>query len=176
MLHLEFAPGARRRSLAGRALLFVAGALLMVVVVVAGSELAAQRRDLRSLAEIDSRLADAARPRGPAPKPDAASLARVKSTQQVAQRLTAPWSDLLDAIESAPQQSVALLAIEPSSAKPVFRLTAEARDAPAMLAYLAALQKDPRLSSTILVSHQVQVQAAGRPIRFQVQSGWGTER
>ena len=37
----------------------------------------------------------------------------------------------------------------------------------------AALQHDPRLSSVVLVSHQVQAQAPGTPIRFQVQAQWG---
>ena len=41
-----------------------------------------------------------------------------------------------------------------------------------MLAYLAALQNDRRLVNVALVSHQVQVQAIGRPIRFHLQAGW----
>ena len=157
-------------------MLGVAGVVFAGVLLIDGTEVNARRHDQQALAELDSRRADDAKPRGPAPKPDPAYLARGRSTQQVAKRLSAPWADLLDAIESAPRQSVALLAIEPSTAKQMFRLTAEARDPSAMLGYLAALQKDPRLSSTILLSHQIQAQAPGQPIRFQVQSAWGTER
>ena len=147
--------------------------LLAVQLAALGGAVSERRRDLQALAELDARQSDAARPRPVSAKPDPAYLARVKSAQRVAKNLTAPWVDLLDAIESAPQQSVALLAVEPSTAKQTFRLTAEARDPAAMLAYLAALQKDRRLVSAFLVSHQVQLQTPGRPIRFQVQAGWG---
>jgi Tfp pilus assembly protein PilN len=147
-------------------------AVLVVQLMTLGFAWSERRRHLQVLAQLDARQSDAARPR-PGAKPDPAYLAKVKSTQQVSRNLTAPWVDLLDAIESAPQQSVALLAAEPTTAKQSFRLTAEARDLDAMLGYLAALQKDRRLVSVFLVSHQVQVQTPGRPIRFQVQAGWG---
>jgi Tfp pilus assembly protein PilN len=153
----------------------LAGAVAVLAVQLAalGVALSERRHDLQALAELETRQSEAARPRPVSTKPDPAYLTKVKSAQRVARNLTAPWVDLLDAIESAPQQSVALLAVEPSTAKQSFRLTAEARDPEAMLAYLAALQKDRRLVSAFLVSHQVQVQTPGRPIRFQVQAGWG---
>lgn len=172
-LRLEFAPGARSRSRVGLTMLAGAIVLLVVQLVALGAALSERRHDLQSLAELEARQSDVGRPRPASVKPDPAYLARVKSAQRVAKNLTAPWVDLLDAIESAPQQSVALLAVEPSTAKQSFRLTAEARDPEAMLAYLAALQKDRRLVSAFLVSHQVQLQTPGRPIRFQVQAGWG---
>ncbi|MGZ5748181.1 MAG: hypothetical protein ACXWJ3_18560 [Caldimonas sp.] len=172
-LRLEFAPGARPRSAIGWAMLGCALVLLVAQLVALGFALAERSRDRQALADLDARHSDAARPRTAAAKPDPAYLAKVKSAQRVAKNLTAPWADLLDAIESAPQQSVALLAVEPSTAKQSFRLTAEARDPKAMLDYLAALQKDRRLVSAFLVSHQVQVQTPGKPIRFQVQAGWG---
>jgi Tfp pilus assembly protein PilN len=172
IVRLEFAPGARPRSTIGWLMLASAAALLVAVLVPFGLAVSVHEHDMRVLAELDARHAEA-RPRTQAAKPDPAYLARVKSAQQVAKSLTAPWAGLLDAIESAPQQSVALLAVEPSSAKQSFRLTAEARDAHAMLAYLEALQNDRRLTSVVLVSHQVQVQAIGKPIRFQLQAGWG---
>ena len=172
-LRLEFAPGARSRSRLGWAMLGCVIAVLVVELTTLGFSLSERRHLLQDLARLDARQHDATRPRPGAAKPDPAYLAKVKSTQQVSRNLAAPWVDLLDAIESAPQQSVALLAAEPATAKQSFRLTAEARDLDAMLGYLAALQKDPRLVSVVLVSHQVQVQTPGRPIRFQVQAGWG---
>lgn len=171
-LRLEFAPGARPRSRLGWAMLACTLAVLVLELMTLGSSLSERRRLVQALAQLEGHQRDAARPR-PGAKPDAAYLARVKSSQQVSRNLTAPWVDLLDAIESAPKESVALLAAEPSTAKRSFRLTAEARDLDAMLAYVAALQKDPRLVSVVLVSHQVQVQTPGRPIRFQLQAGWG---
>lgn len=171
-IRLEFAPRARRHPVVGWLLLAGAGAVLVAALVPLGGALSERSHELNALAELDARRADGDRPKPSTVKPDPAYLARVKSAQQVAKSLTAPWAGLLDAIESAPQQSVALLAVEPSSAKQSFRLTAEARDAKAMLAYLAALQNDRRLVNVALVSHQVQVQAIGRTIRFQLQAGW----
>jgi Tfp pilus assembly protein PilN len=172
-LRLEFAPNARRHPVAGWLLRAGAVAVLVAALVPFGFAVSAREHALHALAELDARQSDEAKPRPSTAKPDPAYLARVKSAQQVAKSLTAPWAGLLDAIESAPQQSVALLAVEPSSAKQSFRLTAEARDAKAMLAYLEALQSDRRLVNVALVSHQVQVQAPGRPIRFLLQAGWG---
>lgn len=174
-LRLEFAPGAPRRFAVGWAMLAAALALLGAEFVSLGMTLSAKRHEQQALTELDARQSDTGTPRSFTAKPDPAYLARVKSAQQVARSLTAPWAELLDSIESAPQESVALLGVEPSSAKQSFRLTAEARDPKAMLAYLEALQKDRRLQSVVLVSHQVQIQAAGRPIRFQLQAGWGTQ-
>ena len=66
-----------------------------------------------------------------------------------------------------------MIGVEPSASKQSIRLTAEARDAKAMLAYLGALQKDARLESVVLSSHQVQTKAPGTPVRFQILAGWG---
>jgi Tfp pilus assembly protein PilN len=175
-LRLEFAPGARRGPVVGWLLLGSALALLIVALVPFTLDLKARQHDLRALVELEGSFSEGVKARPAAAKPDPAYLAKVKSAQQVAKSLTAPWAGLLDAIESAPQQSVALLGVEPSSAKQSFRLTAEARDANAMLAYLQALQNDRRLVNVALVSHQVQVQAVGHPIRFQLQAGWGSDK
>lgn len=172
-LRLEFAPRARLRSRLGWVMLGCAIAVIAVEMLTFGSALSERHRLSQTLARLDVRHGDAARSRPGGAKPDPGYLAKVKSTQQVSRNLTAPWVDLLEAMESAPQESVALLAAEPTTAKQSFRLTAEARDLDAMLAYVAALQRDPRLVSVVLVSHQVQVQTPGRPVRFQVQAGWG---
>jgi hypothetical protein len=174
-LRLEFAPGAKPAPTLGKYLLAAGALLLGIEVVPFAIGLATRQDDLAALAALDGRAARPARKAAPAVK-DAAYVARVRSVSQVARSLTTPWADLLEALESAPQQAVALLAIEPSTAKKSFRLTAEAKDAHAMLAYLEALRKDRRLDSVVLISHQLQVQAPGKPLRFQLQAGWGVPR
>lgn len=173
----EFAPGARPVSRAGRIMLASVVLLLATELVYLGNSFSVRQREAALLADIDARRLRSGAAATPAKvKPDPAYIARVKSARQVATGLATPWSQLLDALESAPQEAVALLAIEPSVAKRSIRLTAEARDASAMLTYLGELQKDRRLSSVVLVSHQVQVQAPGTPVRFQIQAGWGDEK
>jgi len=105
--------------------------------------------------------------------PDATEAARTRFIRQVSQSLMTPWADLLESLESVPAPSVAVLSIEPSVSKRSIRITAEARTPQDMVAYLGALARDPRLSSVVLASHQVQVQAPGTPIRFQVRAAWG---
>jgi len=170
-IHIDFAPGARRISWTGRWLL-VAGVAVLAVGLAQGSRLLGQRAQAQSaLADVEARRT-AGTP-APPPKADARQVALIRATRQVSGNLTTPWSRLLTSLGATSGREVALLSVEPSVAKRSVRLTAEARDATEMLAYLAALQHDPRLSYVVLVSHQVQLQAPGTPIRFQVQAQWG---
>lgn len=172
-LHLEFAPNARRVSRLGVMLLIISGAMLAAVAAQLGDLLAGNARLADTLAAVDARLRPANDRTTRTAAPDLGEVARVRAARQVAQNLMTPWADLLDALESAPMQNVAVLSIEPSVAKHSVRLTAEARNAQVMLAYLGALQREPRLSSVVLASHQVQTQASGTPVRFQIQATWG---
>lgn len=131
---------------------------------------ATQARALTALNQQDSL---------PLPRPtqptaaDLVERVRDRATLQVSSVLQTPWSELLGALESAPHDAVALLMVEPSKAKRSVRLTAEARDPQAMLRWLATLQDDGRLSQVVMVSHQLQSQSPGAPVRFQIQASWG---
>ena len=169
-LHIDFAPGARRVSHAGR-LLLLAGIVLLAAGLTQSARLVATRE--RAQATFDSGDARRAGGRAVAAKPDAREVALVRATRKVTSDLATPWARLLGSLGSIPGSNVALLSVEPTVARRSVRLTAEARDASDMLAYVAALQRDSRLSSVVLVSHQLQAQAPGTPIRFQVQAQWG---
>lgn len=91
----------------------------------------------------------------------------------VSSRLRAPWPDLLKVLESVPMEDIALLSVEPLAARGQLRLSAEAKNMAAMLGYLAFLQAQPALRHATLVSHQVQRQTPGSPVRFQIQAQWG---
>jgi len=169
---IDFAPGTHGAARRGR-LLLLAGVALLGLVLWQGGRLVAERgAALAALRDIEADRQRAAAP-APAGKPDPRQAALARSTRQVAATLNTPWAGLLGSLGSTARQDVALLGVEPSVAKRSVRLTAEARDEAAMLAWLAALQHDARLSSVVLVSHQVQAQAPGTPIRFQVQAQWG---
>jgi Tfp pilus assembly protein PilN len=173
LLDLDFAPAARHVQPWGLALLGCGILAVLVGGFVWGEAWSAQAAQAGTLASLDGQQAEAdARSARPATV-SAGEQARNRATLRVARGLQTPWFDLLSALESAPHDSVALLAIEPSIARQSVRLTAEARDPSAMLDYLAALQADSRLAQVMLVSHQVQAQAPGRPVRFQMQAAWG---
>jgi len=170
-LRLEFAPRARRPLGIGDAILAISALLLCAVLAQLAFVWTERAEQLHAIDALEARSAPATRQRIAAVDP--AEAARSKLVRQVTNHLVTPWADLLDTLESARSESVALLSVEPSVAKRTLRLTAEARDSKEMLAYLATLQRDSRLSSVVLVSHQVQVQAPGTPVRFQIQAGWG---
>jgi Tfp pilus assembly protein PilN len=172
IIPIDFAPGARRGKRGGRALLLVAAALLGIVLWQSGRLVAERSAALSELRGIDADRARASASPLPA-KSDLRQIALQRATRQVASTLNTPWGGLLSSLGSTARKDVALLGIEPSVAKRSVRLTAEARDDIEMLAYLAALQHDPRLSSVVLASHQVQVQMPGAPVRFQIQAQWG---
>ena len=171
-LRLEFAPRARRPLGASDALLALSVALLCGALLQFGLVWSDRDRQLHALRALDAKSAPPPRARGPL---DPAEAARSKLALQVASQLVTPWGDLLDTLESARTDSVALLSVEPSVSKRSIRLTVEARETKDMLVYLAMLQRDPRLSAVVLVSHQVQLQAPGTPVRFQIQAGWGAQ-
>lgn len=169
-LRLEFAPHARHTSPASLSLLLAGVLLFTVAILLFGLTLAENARQTLHLAAMDGSR-NAAAP-APPPRPDAAELSRVQFIRQTSRSLMTPWADLLAALEAAPA-NVALLSVEPSAAKRSISLTAEAASPADMLNYLQALQRDHRLAGALLASHQVQVQAPGTPIRFQVQANWG---
>ncbi len=171
-LNLEFAPKARKTSLPGLILLSASVVLFVAAATQVGMRIYETSQQKQVLAEIGIRSAPTVRVAAPVLRTDPAEAVRAQFVRQTSRSLMTPWADLLTALEKAPS-NVALLAVEPSAAKRSLSLTAEAANSAQMLNYIQALQGDNRLSDVILVSHQVQLQAPGAPIRFQVRANWG---
>jgi hypothetical protein len=94
-----------------------------------------------------------------------------KGAVAVIRDLNVPWPELMAAFEGASGRSVALLAVEPTSTRDEVRFTGEAKSSSAMLDYLDAL-RGATLTEVTLISHQVQAQTPGVPIRFQARAIW----
>jgi Tfp pilus assembly protein PilN len=172
-LHLEFAPAARHLSWPGVALLAAGVVLLGSVLVMSAQEMASNARLAGALADTRAQGVQTAAGAKQITPTEPGELARLRAVRRVARNLKTPWSDVLESLESAPNESVALLSVEPSAAKRSLRITAEARNAQDMLEYVGALQRDARLSGVVLSSHELQAKAPGTPVRFQVQAAWG---
>jgi hypothetical protein len=67
---------------------------------------------------------------------------------------------------------VALLALDPKSRNGQLRLTAEAKDALSMMAYVGGLQSNSLLQNALLTTHQMQIQQPGTPLKFQILAQW----
>ena len=104
---------------------------------------------------------------------DADATAREFKVAQLAlQRLALRWDELFNALESTRTQGVALLAIEPDSARGIVKLTAEARTPEDMLDYIERLQNVKGLAEVVLASHQVKPSDPLQPTRFVALASW----
>lgn len=171
-LDLEFASQHRKTSLAG--LTFLGAALLIfgIAAVEVGLTLSENARQTHAFAAKDgSARAAPIKPAKPL-RANPAELARKELVRQTSRSLATPWSDLLTSLEAAPA-NVALLSVEPSASKRSISLTAEAAGPAEMLSYLQALQSDKHLANVVLMTHQVQLQAPGKPLRFKLRASWG---
>lgn len=142
-----------------------------------------QALDYREAREEVDALQAALRARAGAPvvQPAVGRAARAAVSEQQASavntavmQLNLPWRALHDAVREATPATVALLALEPDARKRVLRITAEARNSDDMIAYVELLQKQEWFGAVTLVRHEIGDQDPNRPIRFQVDAGWGT--
>lgn len=170
-LQLEFAAQARRIPPASLALLLLCLLLLGLSLLALARSLAEHTQQSRQLASLGTAPRSASPSVVPARR-DPLELARAQFVRKTARSMDTPWAELLAALEATPA-SVALLSVEPSAAKRSVSVTAEAATPEQMLAYLRALQADSRLSQVMLVSHELQAQAPGTPLRFQLEAHWG---
>lgn len=86
-----------------------------------------------------------------------------------------PWQALFTTLESLASDDVALLSLTPDARKHQLRVTAEARDLGAMLAYHRKLEDTPALRDVSLVNHEFAEQVQGRPVRFSLVASWVTD-
>ena len=170
-LDLDYCATRRARSV-GTMLLLV-GALLASVAFfeyrTVREELSMQETQIADIRQSTRRSATSER----AASGDVAAAAQeLKAAHQALQRLSFRWDDLFNALESAPADGVALLAVEPDPAKGVVKITAEARSAADMLGYVERLQKADRLADVMLANHQLKTSEPLQPMRFVVVASW----
>jgi hypothetical protein len=99
----------------------------------------------------------------------------VEEAEPLVGEVGAPWSVLLQELETASHDSggaVAVLAVEPDREKGRIRIVAEARDLPTALAYIERLQKSNALRYPMLDSHEVRTEDRDQPVRFQLSAEW----
>lgn len=118
-----------------------------------------------------------------APKPAAAALRRqgraTLSEDQTAARqaraeLAAPWDGLFMRLEGNRSRHIALVALEADARKDEATLTAEARTAKDMLAYIERLKDEAGFTSVTLASHSLQEGNPQQPLRFVLRLAWRT--
>jgi hypothetical protein len=167
-MHVDFAPGAMRKNVAGVVVL-AAGVLSFVVVLLGYQQTRAEAEGLELRAEALGQAES---------EPGALAVAApgtIANARDVVAELATPWSRLLEELDAAggdSEQSVALLAIEPDIEHRKVRILAESRNLPAALAYTERLQKSTVFRFPLLVSHEVQTKDQFQPVRFEVAAEW----
>jgi len=115
------------------------------------------------------------------PRPAAAALRRqgraLVSEEQTAARqaraeLAVPWDGLFVRLEGNRPRQIALVSLEADARKEEATLTAEARTAKDMLAYIERLKVEAGFTSVTLASHSVQEGNPQQPLRFVLRLVW----
>jgi Tfp pilus assembly protein PilN len=169
-LHIDFGRRRLRGAPAGMLLLCI-GSLLLVA---SGERLwHAYDENDRVRSEQDAqrhRLFARSHP----PKLQQTPAAQLAQSQSLAvlRELTVPWQDLLSIVEDYPDHDVALIGIDQSPAQSQIRITAEAKNFDAMIAYLRYLQASALLREAVLNDHIIETNVPGTPVRFQITAVW----
>lgn len=162
-LQLDYVAPPRRSRLAGIALLAAAIAIAGVLFD--------RHRDARlALERIEARqgMLTERRPVRAAPRERLEEEA--KSAEAVLRQLALPWGAIIETVEDAATEDVAILQLQPDAQSKQLRLGAEARTQEAMLEYLRKLVAAKALANVHIVNHQVQADDPQRPIQFTVQA------
>jgi Tfp pilus assembly protein PilN len=175
-VRLDFAPPGLRRTLyrtaPGAWEALVAGAALCVAALTQVLDYREEREEVDAqLAALRARAALAAVP----PLAPRASVGEQEAAavNDAISKLNLPWRALHDAVRAATPPNIALLALEPDPKKRVLRVTAEAKNSDDMLAYVTALGQGKLFGAVTLVRHETLEQDPNRPLRFQLDAGWG---
>ncbi|MGO4158162.1 hypothetical protein [Cupriavidus sp. YAF13] len=170
LLKIDFSRRPATLAPGGVVLLVLAG--LMLLLSARALWLAYQDNDrARTQFGIAAREENASQhPPKTAPTP-AARLAE-KQGEAILRELTVPWQSLLSIVEDYPARDVALIGIDQSPAQSQIRITAEAKDADGMIAYLKYLQGSELLHEAVLSGHLIETNVPGTPVRFQIVAVW----
>jgi Tfp pilus assembly protein PilN len=146
-------------------------AVLAAALVVAGMLVTHYREVKLELGQIESRQGLLSADKRPAPTVSRESLdEEVKNAEKVLRQLALPWSAIIESVESAATDDVALLQLQPDAQQRQLRLSAEARNQEAMLEYLRRLTAAKSLADVHVASHQVQTEDSQHPVQFTVQA------
>jgi hypothetical protein len=97
---------------------------------------------------------------------------QVKEVENVMRQLTLPWGELIETVEKAGSNDIAILQLQPEAQQRVLRITAEARTQDAMVDYLKRLADARGFAYVHLLSHQVQQEDPQRPVQFAAQASF----
>ena len=148
--------------------------LLAIAVVFAGDAGLSFVSTISSLRENEKLLAKAEpRTYSPGRKATAEEVAAARDTVQ---RLSTPWDGLFSALESAADEQVALLAIEPDPKSGTVTISGDSKDYLAALTYVLKLSQSETLSHVQLARHEIRSAEPQKPVSFSVSAAWSAKK
>lgn len=91
---------------------------------------------------------------------------------QIINRLSTPWDELFAGLESASNENVAILSIEPDMQTRLLRIEGEAKDYAAALTLVAKLRTTKPFSDVFLLRHETKRDDPQHPIGFTLSLRW----
>lgn len=170
-LQIDFGPKQRSRIWYGGCALLVAGMALLGTVGWRYAAYAQMRAPLQAehdrLQHLSNQpMGDVKASVNPLPKE------RIEQIVQAMGRLNAPWDALLADIESAMDERVALLGLEPDLLRKELRLRGEAKDIDSVLDFMRRIDATAMLDAAHLDQHQLNLQDPQRPVLFVLVARW----
>lgn len=104
-----------------------------------------------------------------------ASAEEIALARDTLQRLSTPWEKLFGALESAADEQVALLAIEPDPRAGTVVISGDSKDYLAALTYVLNLSRAEALSHVQLARHEVKNDAQ-KTVAFSVSAQWSARQ
>lgn len=171
-LTLDFQP--RRRSGPLGWSLLVAGVVLAVACFVAQQHLDDQASQQQGNLQHAQRelTGDSGSKAGLSPAETREQAQNLAEMRKVSQQLRRPWERLFAMLEGLPRDDIALLTLTPDARKGQVRISAEARDLEAMLAFHQRLEASDELSDVSLLSHEIVANVAEHPVQFNLSATW----
>ncbi len=123
-----------------------------------------------AVARLERRAASAQSAAGQAEPQDTTAMLQLAKAR--IHKLNMPWDRFFSLIDSLRHEDVALLSIEPDLETGAVRIGAEARDVPAMYAYVGQLRETEVLADAVVLNHQILQQVQFRPVRFSFVGTW----
>jgi hypothetical protein len=162
-LEINFVGRGKASPWVGRVLLAVALALSLDVAMSYKDVRAALNLNKAKIAKTQSRNGAAAKKVSPE------ELAAVRETVD---RLAMPWNKLFGALESAANEEIALLGIEPDPKAGTVMISGDSKDYLAALTYVLNLSRTDALTRVQLARHEAKANDTQGPVTFAVSAAW----
>jgi len=96
----------------------------------------------------------------------------IQRANAILREIDLPWEALFDSLEYAAGHDVALLTFQPDAAGRKVLIGGEAKDLPALLDFIGALEREPVLKDAHLIKYEIKRDDSQRPLVFSITSSW----